>query len=194
MHKELKNKKDEELYSLISREDKYSLLAFEELYNRYSSKIYTYIKKILNNSIAADDIFQETFVRFYECARKGQEMTNIAGFLIKIARNLCLNEKNSKYNSHFDIDDFSFAYYDKSYEKKEINELINMGLDALPTKYREVIVLKEFLDFSYQEIADLLGISLAVVRIRIYRAKSKLREFLAPFLKENEKNKIRKIK
>ncbi len=194
MKTDLKNIKDEELFLLMAKGDRLSFLAFEELYNRYSSKIYTYIRKILNNSPASDDIFQETFIRFYEFSKKCKEMTNVIGFLIKTARNLCLNEKNSKNSSHLDIANFNFAYYDKSYENKEINELINIGLDALPEKYREVLVLREFMDFSYQEIADILGISMPVVRIRIFRAKNKLREFLASFLTENEKNKIGKIK
>ena len=193
MNSDLKNIKDEQLFLLMAKEDKISFLAFEELYNRYSAKIYTYIRKILNNSPASDDIFQETFIRFYEFSKKSKNMTNVIGFLIKTARNLCLNEKKLKNSSHLDISNFNFAYYDKSYEKKEINELVDIGLDALPEKYREVLVLREFMDFSYQEIADILGISMPVVRIRIFRAKSKLREFLAPFLNENEK-KIGKIK
>lgn len=194
MSNKLQNIKDEELFALISQGEQNSILAFEEIYNRYSSKIYTYIRKILRNSPASDDIFQETFVRFYECAKNGQKMTNVAGFLIKIARNLCLNEKVAKYNQHLDLDDFVFSFYDKTFEQKEINELINIGLDALPEKYREVIILKEFLDMSYQEIADTLNVTLPVVRIRIYRAKNRLRECLAPFLKEYEKNKVGKIK
>lgn len=194
MNSDLKNIKDEQLFLLMAKEDKLSFLAFEELYNRYSSKIYSYIKKILNNSPASDDIFQETFIRFYEFSKKSKNMTNVVGFLIKTARNLCLNEKKSKNSSHLDISNFNFAYFDKSYENKEINELVDIGLDALPEKYREVLVLREFMEFSYQEIADILGISMPVVRIRIFRAKNKLREFLAPFLKENEKNKIGKIK
>ncbi|MEJ5244856.1 MAG: RNA polymerase sigma factor [Bacteroidota bacterium] len=194
MNSDLKNIKDEQLFLLMAKEDKLSFLAFEELYNRYSSKIYTYIRKILNNSPASDDIFQETFIRFYEFSKKSKNMTNVIGFLIKTARNLCLNEKKSKNSSHLDISNFNFAYYDKSYENKEINELVDIGLDALPEKYREVLVLREFMDFSYQEIADILGVSMPVVRIRIFRAKNKLREFLAPFLNENEKNKIGKIK
>jgi len=92
------------------------------------------------------------------------------------------------------LDDFIFTINDKTFEQKEINELINIGLDALPEKYREVIILKEFLDMSYQEIAELLNLTLPVVRIRIYRAKNKLREYLAPFLTETEKNKVGKIK
>ncbi|MCX8054275.1 MAG: RNA polymerase sigma factor [Ignavibacteria bacterium] len=194
MNSDLKNIKDEQLFLLMAKEDKLSFLAFEELYNRYSSKIYTYIRKILNNSPASDDIFQETFIRFYEFSKKSKNMTNVIGFLIKTARNLCLNEKKSKNSTHLDISNFNFAYYDKSYENKEINELVDIGLDALPEKYREVLVLREFMDFSYQEIADILGVSMPVVRIRIFRAKNKLREFLAPFLNENEKNKIGKIK
>ncbi len=191
MKKNFQNMSDEDVYYLLY-DEKSKREAFDELYSRYSSKIYTYCRKVLNNEPAADDIFQETFTRFYESSLVDREMTNVAGFLIKIARNLCLNEKDKKYNKQVSIEDFQFQVNDKSFEKKELNDILNMGLILLPEKYREVLILKEFLDFSYQEIADTLGESLSVIRIRIYRAKAKLREVLSPYFEEYKNNKLDK--
>lgn len=187
MSAELKYKLDEELFELFTSDKATARAAFDEIYSRYSNKIYTYCKKILNDSQKAEDVFQDTFTKFYESAGDGRKMTNVSGFLVKIARNLCLNEKAKKSSQNVSIDDFQFAFDDKSYEKKEINNIINMGLDALPEKYREALILKEFLDMSYQDIAEALGTTLPIIRIRIYRAKAKLREILAPYFEEYEK-------
>lgn len=190
MANKLQNMTDEDVYSLFKEDDKVSREAFDELYGRFSSKIYTYCRKVMNNTAAADDIFQETFTRFFESAKSERKMTNVAGFLLKIARNLCLNEKDKKYNNEISLEEFQFPVYDKSFEKKEMNDIMNLALDTLPEKLREVIVLKEFLDLSYQEIADVMGDSLPVIRIRIYRAKLKLREILAPYFEEYDNNKL----
>ena len=132
----------------------------------------------------AEDVFQETFTRFYESAKKDREMTNVSGYLLKIARNLCLNEKAKKYNDKVSLDDLQLPHYDATYGDKQLNELLQIALDAIPKKYREVIVLREFLDMSYKEIAEALDTTMPIVRIRIYRAKGKIRELLTPYFEE----------
>lgn len=175
---------DEALYYMLCGPKAESKKAFEELYRRYSTNIYTYCRKVLNNDPIAEDIFQETFTRLYESANTSRKMTNVPGYLIKIARNLCLNEKSKKYNDTVPLENLQLPHYDTSYDKKQLNELLQIALDSLPKKYREVLVLREFLDMSYQDIADTLETTMPIVRIRIYRAKSKIRELLAPYFEE----------
>lgn len=179
------NISDEELFGkLASKKRKEAKIAFDELYNRYSGKIYSYCRKIMNNDAVADDIFQETFVRVFEYAKKNQKMTNVAGFIVKIARNLCLNEKAKKYNNNVTIENLKFPHYDKTYGKKQLEELLKLAIEDLPNDYKEALILKEFMDMSYKEIAENLDTTIPVVRIRIYRAKNKLKEILSPYLKE----------
>lgn len=175
---------DSELYYMLKGSKLDSKKAFEELYRRYSTNIYTYCRKILNNDPMAEDVFQETFTRFYESAKKDREMTNVSGYLLKIARNLCLNEKSKKYNDKVSLDDLQLPQYDTTYGDKQLNELLQIALDAIPKKYREVIVLREFMGMSYKDIAEALDTTMPVVRIRIYRAKGKIRELLAPYFDE----------
>ncbi len=188
-----KNTTDEQLFLLLKEDGDVARSAFNELYNRHSSRIYTYCRKILNNSTVANDIFQDTFSRLYEARNTVKSMSNLSGYLIKTARNLCLNERSRKNYHNLSIEDFQLPIYDKSFEKKELNEVVDIALEALPEQFREVIVLKEFLDMSYAEIAKTLNLTLPVVRIRIYRAKVKLREILAPYFKDYENNKMRNI-
>jgi RNA polymerase sigma-70 factor (ECF subfamily) len=186
MSKDLTNISDAELYYMLSGSKSESKTAFEELYRRYSPNIYTYCRKVLNNDPMAEDVFQETFMRFYSSAKKKKDrkMTNVAGYLIKIARNLCLNEKAKKYNDKVSLEDLELPHYDKSYGNRQLNELLQTALDALPKKYREVIVLREYMDMSYKEIAEALDTTMPIVRIRIYRAKGKIKELLAPYFDE----------
>ncbi len=71
-----------------------------------------------------------------------------------------------------------------SYESAELAHLLEAAMDALPDDYREALVLKEHLGLSYNEIADILGTTMPVVRTRIYRAKGKLKDILAPYLED----------
>ncbi len=158
--------------------------AFDEIYNRYSVKIYTYCRKVLKNTAAADDIFQDTFTNFYESIKKEKTMTNLNGYLIRIARNLCISEKHKKNNQILNVEDYSIPTYDKSYDNKQLMDLLDTALESLPEIYREVIIFKEFMNMTYNEIAEVLNINMPMVRIRIYRAKSKIREILQPYLEE----------
>ena len=187
MQNNLKNKTDEELFDLLQSNKKGARLAFDTLYDRYSSKIYSYCRKIMNNAPVSDDIYQETFTRFYETALKGKEMTNVAGYLIRIARNLCLNEKAKKYYNNASLEDYILPVYDKSYGSKQLMELLEVAIEELPGQYKEALVMKEYMDMSYKEIAESVGVTLPVIRIRIYRAKNRLRKLLAPYLNELEK-------
>lgn len=183
------NKSDEELAKLIAKSDDLAAYAFEEIYSRNSSKLYTYCKKIFVNVQISQDIFQETFIKFYEICQKNQEMTNVAGLLIKIARNLSLNEKNRKKANFVFIDEIDLPYYDNDFEVDLNKKIIDTALQTLPQKYREIIILKEYLEMSYDEVGKVLDLTPSMVRIRIFRAKNKLRDLLAPYKNElNRKN------
>jgi len=81
------------------------------------------------------------------------------------------------------LEDYHMPYSEEySHEKKELLELVTTALALLPEDYRESFVLREYDGLSYQEIADITHTSLATVKIRIFRAKQKIREILSPYL------------
>lgn len=179
------NRTDEELFEYLKSKDKsVSRQAFEEIYSRYANKIYTYCRKVLFANDMSEDIFQDIFVKFYESVQKVDQMSNVQGYLIKIARNLCLNEKQRRNIIKVEMDEEKFLYNDPSIENNEIADLLHTSLDALPEEYKEVIVMKEFMDMNYKDIAIALDLSVPVVRIRIYRGKKKLREIMAPYIND----------
>ncbi|MDQ1265825.1 MAG: hypothetical protein QG635_977, partial [Bacteroidota bacterium] len=89
-------KSDEELYLELYGDKDSARKAFEEIYQRYSSKVYTFCSRVMGDTELADDIFQETFINFYESALVEREMKNVSAYIFKIARNLCINEKQKK--------------------------------------------------------------------------------------------------
>jgi RNA polymerase sigma-70 factor (ECF subfamily) len=185
MRNNYSNYTDEELVEMLNLgKSSNTKDIFDELYKRFSPRVYTYCRKILNyNTELAEDIFQETFIRFFESLKtEKNQVSNLAAFLIKIARNLCLNEKARKSYENIPLEENDYRYIDKSYEKIEISNILHKVLDTLPEQFREVLIMKEFMDMTYQEISDTLETSLPLVRIRIFRAKSKLRELMSPYI------------
>lgn len=180
---ELSEHTDIELYAMLSGGGSHAHQALSMLYKRHSPRIYSYVRKILGDVQATDDIFQETFVRFYEMGVSGQDIQNVQGYLLKISRNLCLNEKAKKYNtSTITIENFEFPSLDTPYEQKELSRLISTALEMLPEDYKEVLILREMYGYSYNEIAEIVESTMPIVRTRIYRAKQKIRVILQPFI------------
>ncbi|MEJ5286577.1 MAG: RNA polymerase sigma factor RpoE [Candidatus Kapaibacterium sp.] len=187
MTNELEKYSDSELFKMLSNNTKESENAFMEIYRRYSGRIYAYCKRFLGSKEDAMDVFQDTFIKFYQSSKEEREMTNLPAFLLRIARNLCLNTLRQKRQSTELEDYMSFIILDKEKENTELLELIKNALKQLPEDYREVFVLREYEGMSYNEIAEHLNISLALVKVRLFRAKEKLREILAPYISELSK-------
>ena len=118
----------------------------------------------------------------------GQEIQNVRGYLLKIARNVCLNEKNKKSNrGRVTLEEFNFPTLDVPYEQRELKNLITMAMETLPEDYREALILREVYGYSYDEIAEIINTNMPIVRTRIYRAKIKIREMLKPFIEDVNK-------
>lgn len=162
--------------------------AFDEVYERHSSVVYTFCLKFLRNKELAKDTFQEVFVKFYDSIQvKNEGVENLGGYLLKIARNECLNIKYHSKLKKVDIDQIEIKYNDDTFERQQNRELLLDALNRLPAKYRELLILKEFLNYSYNEIAEITEQTRGNVGIMIHRAKQMLKEIVLKI------NKITKI-
>ncbi|HLP27457.1 MAG TPA: RNA polymerase sigma factor [Candidatus Didemnitutus sp.] len=173
---------DLDLYARLAQDDAAAQAALSLLYRRYSQRIYTYCRKILGDNQTAEDLLQETFVKLFESGRQGRSLENFPAYLMTIARNLCLSHRARSKRQYVEVEDFHLTYHDVPYEQKELLQLIQTSLELLPEDYREAFVLREYNGLSYNEISDIIGESLDVVKVRIFRAKKKLRDVLAPYL------------
>ncbi len=174
---------DAELFYRLSGEKEIAEAAFTELYARYGGRVFAYCLRFLGHRDEALDVYQETFIRFFESAKKRREMTNVPGYLLKIARNLCLNCKRNKKQT-VEFEDYQSLVLPSTTEKTEFLQLITTAMEMLPDEYREVFVLREYEGLSYAEIAEIVDESLSNVKVRIFRAKQKIRGILAPYIAE----------
>lgn len=174
---------DAELFARLHDEHAVSERAFAELYARYGGRVYSFCLRFLGDADEAKDVYQETFIRFYQSAQHGREMTNVPGFLLTIARNLCLNAKRDR-KPTVTVEAVEAALAVPGPEQREFTQLVTMALEMLPDEYREVFVLREYEGLTYAEIAEIIQASLPTVKVRIFRAKQRLRQILTPFLAE----------
>lgn len=182
---------DLELFAQLSGEKSSAEAAFAILYQRFAPRVFAYCRRILGDYERAQDAFQESFIKFYNAARHERPMTNVAAFLLRIARNTCLNYQRLKPGLSQPpvqfVDDYHAPNDPYSYENQELLKLVTMALELLPENYREVFVLREYDGLSYAEIAEITNTSTANVKVRIFRAKQQIREILAPYLEDLSK-------
>ena len=162
--------------------------AFVALYNRYKGPVYAFCAKMLLDRTVAQDVMQETFVRVYENRQRLMKAGSFKSWLFTIARNQCLNTlRRSKRYTEFD----ETAPDDQAFDgetpfarlmKAEQVELVNRFLNERSPEYREVLVLREYQNLSYDEIAAVTRNTVSSVKSRLFKARRKLGQFLQPWI------------
>lgn len=176
---------DIELCIALSEEKNKAEQAFTEIYNRYCNTVYAYILRMLNDRTEANDIFQDVFLRFFDACRNGTRATNILPFLLKIARNLCINHyRDRKQIVPFD-ETLGNIKNELEIERNEIAELVANALELLDFNSREIFIMHHYQNMTFNEISNVVGESLATVKSRYYRGKEKLKAILAPYIKKD---------
>jgi RNA polymerase sigma-70 factor, ECF subfamily len=184
------NLSDSELVGMLRKTGKASELAFTELYKRYSSRVYAYCRRFLGNKDTAKDVFQETFINFLEHAKVDNEVNNVPAYLLKIARSQCINHVRDDKDtiSYVDFLDVKYGYKDDfQTDREELLNLITVAIDLLPAELKDIFILREYEGLSYAEIAEITNLEISNLKIRLYRAKQRIRELLQPYLEEFSK-------
>ncbi len=175
---------DEKLVAMLGEDKKSAEAAFRVLYDRHAPMVNAYCRKAVGNKEQAEDIFQEAFVRFFRNVKTDYKLTNVPGYLLTIARNLCLNYKRDK-KPDVSLDDIELrGDVIQDYEQRELLELIDLALDLLDFEFKEAFIMREYNELPYKEIAEITGTTLSNAKSRVYRAKKKIKEILNPYLKE----------
>lgn len=162
--------------------------AFDELLNRYKSKLFGYIFQVVKDRDLADDIFQETFVKAIMTIRQGryQESGRFGAWLCRIARNLAVDffrqEKSeasvSTDESECDIlnrKDLAEATIEEQLIDVQIEEDVRRLVKHLPDAQREVVEMRFYADLSFKEIAERTGVSINTALGRMRYALMNLR-------------------
>lgn len=166
--------------------------AFAELYVRRKAEVYTYcLRMVGGDPDVASDAFQEVFIKVYEKGSTFRDGTNVMGWLYMIARNTSLNVHRAKKPNDTLDNHQGLVSHDRAlapefeHEQSFLRKVLEESIAKLPIEFREPFILREFDGFSYQEIAEMTGTTLAITKVRIHRAKQKMREFLRPYVSDD---------
>ncbi len=181
MERNIENLSDEELYRVLEEKAPEAEEAFTELYARYAPKIFAFCRRFLGQKEDAQDVFQETFFRFHKSADDAKAMENVKAFLFTIARNLCINASKQKKRT-VTYEDYMSVKRETRKEKDDLLNLIKTALDLLSEEDRELFIMREYDNLSYDEIADITDRNVNTIRVRLFRAKKKLRKILKPYM------------
>ena len=132
--------------------------AFVGIYNRYKGPVYSFCYKMLLDSDSAKDVMQETFLRVYENRDRLLKTSSFKSWLFTIARNQCLNSlRRSGRHVSLQPDNSEMIVTSETpftkMEKQEQVKFVTRFLESLNPDYREVIILREYQNLSYEEIA-----------------------------------------
>ena len=140
--------------------------------------IFTYVK----NHSTTDDIFQEFLIKVYKTINGFKGESKLKTWLYRIAINCCKDHLRSPIHRILSLNTMFSFKIEKSAEDalihKEQKTRVAEAVLSLPTKYREIIILRYYQNFSIQQISDTLHINDSTVKTRISRGKSKLQQKL----------------
>jgi RNA polymerase sigma-70 factor, ECF subfamily len=169
--------------------------AFDQLLSRYESPVITFCYAFMRNRDSAEDLAQETFMRVFRNARRYQPVAKFTTWLYRIAANLCINElKKGRLRQSRSLDESAgpdpegtkvieriasdCASPLSEVERHEAQKLIGKAIDHLPDDQRTTLVMVEYHHMQYQEIAEILGVTVSAIKMRVKRARETLRETL----------------
>jgi RNA polymerase sigma-70 factor (ECF subfamily) len=157
------------------------------LYNRYKQAAYVYCLKILGDGDAAKDIVQGVFLKVYERRSQLLHPERFKSWLLMIARNDCLTMmRKASWTAELpeENEDAVTPLPSSAVEKEEEIALVARAIARLNPEMKEVVILREYENLSYKEIADILAVSESTVKSRLFSARQQLYARLKPMFDE----------
>jgi RNA polymerase sigma-70 factor (ECF subfamily) len=158
--------------------------AFNRLVERWQPRIYRLAYRYFGSYDEAMEITQKTFIRVYQNVESLENHQQFKSWIYRITRNLCLDETKRAGRQHTTSleaveNAASIKIAEESIEQplhqKEMGAILNRALQKLPPEQRMVIILKEYEELKFKEIAQILGIPESTAKSRTYYGLSKLR-------------------
>jgi len=157
--------------------------AFEELFARYRGPLYGFFRRRLDGDQRADDLTQETFLAVIRASERYEPRALVRTYLYGIAMDLLAAERRKRYR---DSPPGEVALEPASHEAPDAVLWIRQALERLDDSEREVLMLREYEQLSYAEIAELLKLPVNTVRSRLFRSRMALRGYLEPERKSSD--------
>ena len=178
---------------LVVRAQRGDRAAFGALVTRYMQRAYYSALGLVGNHDDALDLSQEAFARAFGARARIDPERPFFPWLYRIIRRLCFNHTRDQQSRRLKLEkagswltDTTMGRRplrpDQAVERAELREQVGEAIERLPARERETLVLREFEELRYREIAELLGIPIGTVMSRLYRA----RRFLAHEIENGE--------
>ncbi|MCD6446673.1 MAG: sigma-70 family RNA polymerase sigma factor [Candidatus Marinimicrobia bacterium] len=187
MEKEKIKYTDEELIKRFQDGDE---RAYIELVKRYKDRLLNFVYRYLNSFEQSEDVVQDTLMKLYTSAHMYREIAKFSTWIFTIAANLAKSELRrlkrrrviSIHSMGFDNKEYEIPSVDYDPAKETTSNYgekqIQQAIDTLPDQFKTVIILREVQQLSYEEISQILGISIGTVKSRINRGRLRLQKLL----------------
>jgi len=164
--------------------------SFQLLVERYQSRLFALVRHYTRNPMEIEDVVQETFLKAYSRLDTFQHQSSFYTWIYRIATNTILDfmkrRGRSPVQSVEDPELLTSASApsprvsspDSQMQREEIAKITHDILEGMPEIFRTVLVMREFEDMAYQDIADVLGISIGTVESRLFRARARFKDKL----------------
>ena len=171
---------------------------FAVLVERYKDAVQNLAYRMLGNATEAEDVTQETFVRAYTQLATYKSVHKFSTWLLSIASHLAIDQLRRRRFLALPLEDVPLLEWivdtgvspEQSALRGEKQDEIQSYLQRLPGKYRAVIVLRYWHDFSYEEIAQALNLTPALVKARLHRARELLARYIQKDTASSEEEQI----
>ena len=142
-------------------------------------KVFRFVRKILNDHDEAEDVLQDLFEKLWKMKNQLQKYDNLEAFVIKAAKNQCLDKlKHQKINAQ-KIGELKFhqqIFNPDESENKDINDLIEKIIQQLPEKQKMIIHLRDIEGYEFEEITEIMEMDVSAVRVNLSRARKIVKE------------------
>ena len=173
----------EQHFDLLARCREGDAGSFRKLYEQYARAMYNTSLRIVNNTVEAEDILQESFIEAFRNIHSFENRSSFGSWIKKIVINKSINQLKKKKIDFVEIDDpEKYApHQDEDMEDESIQWQVDKVIQAmhqLPGGYRTVLSLYLLEGYDHEEIADIMGVAESTTRTQYIRGKQKLLKIL----------------
>ncbi|WP_244971252.1 RNA polymerase sigma factor [Vallitalea guaymasensis] len=188
--------------TIIKKAKKGDKDAFEKLIIKYEKRVYNIAYQMFGNEHDANDMAQEVFIKIYKSLDKFNFKSSFSTWIHRITVNTCIDEyRKKKKNNKVESMDESMEQQDGVIHKQFVDKgltpeekviknenilFIRESINELKEEHKMIIILRDIKGYSYDDIADILGISIGTVKSRISRARLSLKKII---IEKKEQNK-----
>jgi RNA polymerase sigma factor (sigma-70 family) len=186
---------DEKLMQRAGRDD---LAAFGELFDRHHAAVHAFLSRFLGDATLAEDVVQEVFLRVWRYRQSFDPTQRFTAWLYGVARRTALTEAGRAHRRELSLDELPADDREAAelsgggsgggdrVRELALRDQVNEALQSLPAEQRACLVLREYEERSYQEIAAIVGCTPENARVLAFRARRALRPLLERMFREEE--------